>query len=87
MCAHEAGASFVLDGGAHGRTRRWDGITFGRNEAQILTFAHSGDVSLHSLPQQDSKIGRLSSAAWIKCGTVEDDPLGAGLEYDRLPLT
>ena len=87
MCPHETGASFVLDGRAHGCTHRWDRVTFGGYEAKILTLSYSGDVSLHSLPQQDSKIGRLSSAAWIKCGAVEDDPLGAGLEYDRLPLT
>jgi hypothetical protein len=87
MRPHEAGAAFVLDGGAHGRTRRWNGITLGGNEAKILTFSDAGDVSLDSLPQQDAKIGRLASTAWIKCGTVEDDPLGAGLEYDRLPLS
>ncbi|GAB2818692.1 hypothetical protein GCM10027176_23960 [Actinoallomurus bryophytorum] len=87
MCPHETGASIVLYRRAYGCTRRWDGVTFGGDEAKILTFSDSGDVSLHSLPQQDPKIGWLSSAAWIKCGTVEDDPLGAGLEYDRLPLT
>jgi hypothetical protein len=86
MCPHEAGATLVLDGRAHRRTRRWERVTFGGNEAKVLALADSGDVSLHSLPQQDSKIGWLSSAAWIKCGTVKDDPLGAGLEYDRLPL-
>ena len=87
MCPHETGASFVLESGAHGRPRRWNGIALGGNEAEVFGFTDSGDVSLDSLPEQDSKIGRLSSAAWIKCGTVEDDPLGAGLENDRLPLT
>jgi hypothetical protein len=86
MCPHETGAPFVLDRAPHGRTRRWDGVTLGRDEAEIIRFADPGDVSLHSLPEQDAKIGWLSSSAWIKCGTVEDDPFGTGVEYDSFPL-
>jgi hypothetical protein len=86
MCPHETGASFVLDRAAYDRTRRWERVTLGGDETEVVALADPGDVSLDSLPQQDTKIGRLSSSAWIKCGSVEDDPLGTGVEYDRLPL-
>jgi hypothetical protein len=83
---HETGASFVLDRAPHDRTRRWERVALSRDETEIIPLANSGDVSLDSLPEQDAKIGRLSSSAWIKCGSVEDDPLGTGVEYDRLPF-
>lgn len=86
MCAHEAGAPFVLDRAPHDRTRRWERVTLRRDEVEIVSFADAGDVSLDSLPEQHTKIGRLSPSARIKCGTVEDDPFGTGLEYDSLPL-
>jgi hypothetical protein len=86
MCSHGAGTALVLDRAAYRDSRRWQRVALGRDQVELVALAHSGDPRLDSLPQQNSKIGRLSASSWIKCGTVEDDSVRTGREHCRIPF-
>ncbi|MDX6429830.1 MAG: hypothetical protein QOE54_2196, partial [Streptosporangiaceae bacterium] len=68
--------------GAGGRKR----IALRRDQYQVVTLADPGDPGLHALPEQNSVIGRLTSATWIECGSIKDDPVRCGVQDNRPPF-
>ncbi len=78
--AHQQRPPVVLDGPTHGSAWRRHGIARSRDQVEVIALAGVDDPRLYALPHQHAMVGRLSTAARVEGGAVEDDAsLAVGL--------
>jgi hypothetical protein len=72
-----------MDAGA----RRGQGVTLCRQQVEVVTHARADDSSPNIPPQQHTVIGRLSAAAGIERGPIQNDALiGVSEQHTGAPL-
>src|SRR5215203_3643194 len=87
MRAHEAGAALVIEATMNACARRGQGVSLGRQEVEVVTLARADDPRPDIPPQQHAVIRRLSAAAGIERGLVQNDALiGVSEQHSSGPL-